>query len=203
MNVRSSLTIPAREGRALPVKKGERLKLSTPKGQQAVDFFAYEDGNLDAWLSATHTWMSTGSLRPREGDTFLTRFRSPIMKFVEDGAGGVHDMLLAACDEIRYREYGIEGRPGCGDNLITAMAALGHRVDVVPQPINFFTNTEVGADLALGGGPNPVPPGGYVVVEALVDVICAASACPWDRTEPWVVNSPAGPSEIEATVLAP
>jgi uncharacterized protein len=203
MTERASIVIPAGEGRALELEAGERLRISTPRGGQAVDFFAFRADDLGEWLSPMHTWMSTRSLRPRVGDSFLTRRRRPIVDFVEDGAAGVHDMLLAACDEIRYREFGIEGRPGCGDNLISAMAALGHAVDVVPQPVNFFTNTDVGPDLALGGGPNPVPPGGYVVLEALVDVVCAASACPWDLSEPWVVNSGDGPTEIEAVVLAP
>jgi uncharacterized protein YcgI (DUF1989 family) len=51
------------------------------------------------------------------------------------------------------------------------------------------------------GGPNPVPPGGYVVLEALVDIVCTASACPWDLSEPWPVNAPEGLSEITAEVV--
>lgn len=198
-----TIVIPAREGRSLVLRAGERLRLTTPHGGQAVDFFAFVEGDLREWLSPMHTWMATKSLRPREGDTFLTRHRNPIVEFVEDGAGGVHDMLLAACDANRYRSLGHDGRHGCGDNLLNAMAALGYETDMVPQPVNFFTNTEVGPDMALVGGPNTVPPGGYVVIEALVDVVATFSACPWDLSEPWPVNAADGLSEITVEVLRP
>ncbi|MEA2245641.1 MAG: uncharacterized protein QOH46_170 [Solirubrobacteraceae bacterium] len=197
----STIVIPAREGRALVLQAGERLRLTTPHGRQAVDFFAFVERDLREWLSPMHTWMATKRLHPRQGDTFLTRHRNPIVQFVEDGAGGVHDMLLAACDANRYRSLGFEGRRGCGDNLVSAMADLGYETDMVPQPVNFFTSTEVGPDMTLMGGPNPVPPGGYVVLEALVDIVCTASACPWDLSEPWPVNAPEGLSEITAEVV--
>jgi uncharacterized protein YcgI (DUF1989 family) len=155
--------------------------------------------DLDEWLSAPHTWAVTGSLRPAEGNTFLTRLRNPIVKFAEDGAGGVHDMVLASCDRVRYGTFGIE-RDGCGDLMKQAMAELGHTVDVVPQPVNFFTNIEIGPGLTIVGGPNPVRPGGYVVVEALADVVAVATACPWDLSEPWEVNT-GGLTEIELAVL--
>jgi uncharacterized protein YcgI (DUF1989 family) len=193
--------VPAMGGRALALSAGERLRISTPKGGQAVDFFAFMAHDLGEWLSAPHTWAVTGSLRPAEGDTFLTRLRNPIARFAEDGAGGVHDMVLASCDAVRYRSFGIE-RDGCGDLMKAAMAELGHEIEVVPQPINFFTNIEIGPGLTIVGGPNPVPPGGYVVLEALADIVCAVTACPWDLSEPWEVNT-GGLSEIEAVVLGP
>lgn len=200
MEVLSSLTVPARSGRAFHVKAGEHVRLVTPKGAQAVDFFAFVRDDLREWLSPMHTWVSTRCLRPREGDTFLTRRRRPVVRFVEDGAGGVHDMLLAACDSARYEQVGAGQRAGCGDNMLTAMAELGYETDVVPQPVNFFTNTDVDEKLTLGAGPNPVPPGGYVLLEALMDLVSVACACPWDRAEPWPVNAPEGPTEIEAIV---
>jgi hypothetical protein len=199
---RISIVIPAGEGKALILEAGERLRLSTPKGRQAVDFFGFSARDVNEWLSPMHTWMSTQSLRPRAGDTFLTRFRNPIVKFIEDHAGGVHDMLLAACDARRYELLGHPGRTGCGENLVQAMNDIGYAVDVVPQPINFFTSTEVQPDMTLCGGPNPVAPGSYVILEALVDLVCAASVCPWDFSEPWPVNGPGGLSEIRADVLA-
>ena len=45
--------------------------------------------------------------------------------------------------------------------------------------------------------PNPVKPGAYVVLEALIDVICVVSSCPFDlAVEGWTINAEQGPSEL-------
>ncbi len=194
----TAITIPAREGRAARVPRGKRIRITTPKGAQAADFFAYNAESLGEWLSPPHTWVTTFRVKPREGDVLLSRFRRPMARFVEDGAGGVHDYLLAACDQFRYEFFGHKGaHASCSENLILSMRRLGHEIPVVPQPINFFTNTRVEPDGRLTAPPNPVPPGGYVEVEALMDLICVVSSCPFDAPrEGWAVNAPGGPTEL-------
>ena len=194
----TSIVVPASEGRAVNVPKGKRIRVTTPKGAQAADFFAYNAASLDEWLSPPHTWVTTFHVKPRQGDVLLSRFRRPIARFVEDGAAGVHDYLLAACDQFRYEHFGHKGHhASCAENLILAMRRLGHEITVVPQPINFFTNTAVGADARLSSPPNPVTPGAYVEVEALIDLICVVSSCPFDMPrDGWAVNAPGGPTEL-------
>ena len=114
-----------------------------------------------------------------------------MLRLVEDGAEGVHDMMIPACDQFRYEQL---GRPGphasCAENLAIAMRRLGHGIDVVPQPINFFTHTVVAGDGAIVSPPNPVAAGAYVELEALMDAICVVSACPFDLALPdWPINS--------------
>lgn len=155
--------VPAREGRAVRVAQGRRLRIITPHGHQAADFFAFRADDIGEWLSPMHIWVTNRSLRLRPGDTFLSRFLRPMLDFVEDGADGVHDMLIAACDQVRYAQFGVEGyHASCAENLETAMRELGHKIAVVPQPVNFFTNAYVDAEGKLFSPPNPVPPGGYV-----------------------------------------
>ena len=177
---------------------GERLRLTTPHGQQAADFFAYSAADPGEWLSASHTWSSTRVLEPRVDQVFLSRLRRPLARFAEDGAGGVHDMLIAACDQARYEEFGVLGHHASrSENLVAAMAERGLEVDVIPQPINFFTNTAVTPGQELVSPPNPVPPGAYVVVEALVDLVCVVSSCPFDLpVEWWSINAEGGPTEL-------
>ena len=70
-----------------------------------------------------------------------------MLDLVEDGAGGMHDMMIAACDQARYEQFGFVGpHASCSENLRSAMARLGHAIEVVPQPVNFFTNTVVEPD---------------------------------------------------------
>jgi hypothetical protein len=125
-----------------------------------------------------------------------------MLTLIEDGAAGCHDMLIAACDQARYEQFGFEGPHGsCSENLRSAMARLGHAIDVVPQPLNFFTNTVVESDGRLISPPNAVPPGGYVELAARMDLICVVSSCPFDLQIPgWTINAPGGPTELVVEV---
>jgi uncharacterized protein YcgI (DUF1989 family) len=193
-----SIVVPPREGRAVELGQGRRIRVTTPQGRQAADFFAFNAANMDEWLSPMHSWVWTRHVRPRQGDVFLSRFRRPLLDFVEDGAAGVHDMMLAACDKFRYEQLGVEGpHASCADNLQVAMRRLGHEISVIPQPVNFFTHTRVEAEGDLAAPPNPVLPGAYVELEARMDLICAVSSCPFDLAmEDWAINAPGGPSEL-------
>jgi uncharacterized protein YcgI (DUF1989 family) len=194
--------VPAREGRALRVAKGQTIRITTPKGAQAADFFAYNAQSPAEWLSANHTWVTTFNVRPREGDTLISRFRRPMLKFTRDGASGVHDMMIAACDQFRYEFFGHKGpHASCSENLCVAMRREGHQVDVIPQPINFFTHTTVEKDGSFTSPPNPVPAGAYVELEALMDLICVISSCPFDlAVDGWTINAGGGPTELEVDV---
>ena len=95
MREAANVVVPAAEGRALRVAEGEIIRVTTPKGRQAADFFAFTP-DVKEWMSPMHTWVATRSIRPREGDTMLSQRRNPLLRFVHDSAGGIHDMLLAA-----------------------------------------------------------------------------------------------------------
>jgi uncharacterized protein YcgI (DUF1989 family) len=196
------IIIPPREGRAVRVREGQTIRIATPKGAQAADFFAYNAANTGEWLSANHTWVTTFNVRPRQGDVLISRFRRPMLKFSKDGAGGVHDMMIAACDQFRYEFFGHRGpHASCSENLCVAMRREGYQVDVVPQPVNFFTNTHVEADGSLKSPPNSVPPGAFVELEALMELICVVSACPFDLPlKDWTINAGAGPTDLVVDV---
>ena len=194
--------VPAREGRAFDLSQGQQLRITTPHGQQAADFFAYNAHSTDEWLSPNHTWVKTRNVHPCQGDVLLSRFRRPMLVFVADGAGGTHDMMIAACDQFRYEQLGYQGpHASCSENLQVAMRRLGHAIEAVPQPINFFTHTKVEDDGTFVSPPNPVPAGGYVALEALMDLICVVSSCPFDLSiEGWSINAPAGPTELKVEI---
>ena len=177
-----TMVIPAGEGRAFHLSEGQGLRIITPKGQQSADFFAFCADDISEWLSPPHTWMPTRALHPRVGDTFLSRFRQPMLDFVEDGADGIHDLIIAPCDAIRYKQFGVEGHHrSCAENLEIAMGELGHEVIVTPLAVNFFTNTTVEDGFMFNTPAAPVvKPGGYVVLKARMGLICAVSSCPYD-----------------------
>ena len=81
------------------------------------------------------------------------------------------------------------------------MRRLGHEIDVIPQPVNFFTNTRIEADGRLVSPPNPVAPGAYVELEALMDLICVVSSCPFDlNMQGWEINAGTEISELVVEV---
>lgn len=194
----ATIEIPAGHGHAFRVKAGDRFRITTPKGQQSADFFAFCADDLSECLSPHHSWMPTRALHPRVGDVFVSRKRRPMVKLVEDGANGVHDLLIAPCDPIRYEQFGVPGHRSCIGNLREAMAALGLETPDYPLAVNFFTATTVEDGFMFNTPSTPVaPPGGYVVLEACTDMVCAVSSCPYDLTGPgWAINAPTGPTEI-------
>jgi uncharacterized protein YcgI (DUF1989 family) len=119
------------------------------------------------------------------------------MRFIEDGAGERHEMLLAACDPARYRLLGVEGHhASCAENLQTVMAERGITVAEIPQPLNLFSSTRAEPDGRIVTHPNASVPGDYAVFEALMDCIVVVSACPFDVETQYPVNV-GGPHPIE------
>ena len=202
--IADDVLVPAAGGRSVRLPRGWQVRISNPRGGQCADFFAFTH-DLSEWLSPMHTWVATRCVRPRQGDQFLSQQRRPLLDFVEDGAGGVHDMLVAACDAERYRLLGIEGpHSSCAENLREAMAALGLELPTVPQPVNFFTSTSVSEDGTLSSFSNPVAAGAFVVLEARDDLVCTVSACPFDLQRPgWAINAEGRLSELRIEVLEP
>jgi uncharacterized protein len=172
--------VPAREGRAVKLAAGDRVRVIDPTGGQVADVFAFVADDVGEYHSAEHTRVAVNRLFPRVGEAFVTQRRRPILTLEADDSPGVHDMLCAACDADRYRLLGAWSHESCRENLEGAMEAAGHgRIDV-PQPINLFMNIPVAADGSLGWEPAPTGPGGYVVMRAEMDCIVVVSACPQD-----------------------
>ncbi|HZQ05582.1 MAG TPA: urea carboxylase-associated family protein, partial [Anaerolineae bacterium] len=137
---------------------------------------------------------------PRQGQTFLTSLRRPILKFVEDGAEERHEMLLAACDPARYRLLGVEGyHASCAENLQKAMAARGIVIAEIPQPLNLFSSTRAEADGRVVTHPNASQAGDYAIFEALMNCMVVVSACPFDVETQFPVNV-GGPHPMEVEV---
>ena len=202
MRLKKKITIPARNAQAFDIPSGERIRISTPKGYQAADFFAYNAHSIDEWLSPPHTWIASTSVKPRPDDILLSRFRRPMLKMVEDGGDGIHDMLLPACDQFRYEFFGHVGpHPSCSDNLMNVMRRRGYEINVIPQPINFFTNTNVQKDGSLFAPKNIVKPNSYVILEAIMDTICIVSSCPFDVNQNgWEINANGVVTELEVEI---
>ena len=139
-------------------------------------------------------------LCPTVGESFHSNHRRPILQVIADTCGR-HDLLTAACDEHRYRLYGLKGHHrSCAENLREVMEPyFGTTRFYVPQPFNIFADIPIGPDGSVVNGPAPSKPGDYIVMKAWTDLIVAISACPQE------FNPIAGwyPSEISVEIMEP
>ena len=178
------IDVPAREGRAVRVDAGRRVRVLDPRGGQVADTWAFVVADPGEYHSAEHTRVAVSRLFPRVGEAFVTNRRRPILVLEEDRSPGRHDMLLAACDPTRYALHGVVGHhASCQDNLRRAMADVGVPDVEVPQPINLFMNTPVvDAEGTIGWFPAETAPGDHVVLRAELDLHLVVSACPQDQS---------------------
>lgn len=113
-------------------------------------------------------------------DALLTNLRRPMTEIVEDTAG-THDMLIPACDEQRYRvDYGMEDHRSCVANFEEVLAPWGLSRARISDPLNIFENAAVGPDGDLVHLPVLSKAGDHITFKALMNLVCAVSACPMD-----------------------
>ncbi|MDQ0469410.1 urea carboxylase-associated family protein [Labrys wisconsinensis] len=175
------LTIPARRGKAHRVRKGQIVKVINTHGDQVVDTWAFNADDLTEFMSMEHSRAHILKIIPVVGDTMLTNRRRPILTFVEDTSGGIHDTIVAACDCHRYKFLGVEGyHDNCTDNLHAGMKEIGLAAPEVPSPLNLFMNIPVKPDRTISFEAPVSTPGSYVALKAEMDLVIAFSACPQD-----------------------
>ena len=131
------ITIPAKCGKATLIEKGFLVKVINTLGEQVVDTWAFNARDLTEFMSMEHSRTHFLKLQPKIGDTFMTNQRRPILTLIEDTSPGIHDTLLAACDDHRYKLLGCnEYHQNCEDNLSTGLAELGLEKPETPSPLN-------------------------------------------------------------------
>ena len=174
-------TVPARSGKAVRLRAGQRIGIVNTHGEQVVDTWAFAAADMAEYMAmdATRAWNLRMS--PAVGDSLVTNRRRPILTLVEDSSPGRHDTQMAACDRWRYALLGVEGyHDNCADNLSSALAALGLKETHTPAPLNLFMNIPWAGDGALAFEAPLSRPGDRVVLRAEMDCVVAMSACPQD-----------------------
>ena len=175
------VTIPARGGKAVSIRQGMAVKVINTHGEQVVDTWAFKAGDLSEFMSMDATRATLKKLIADVGDSYLSNRRRPILTVEEDTSAGIHDSLMAACDNERYGLLGCtDYHDNCADNLRSGMKELGSEAAWVPSPLNLFMNIPWTQEGALSFEAPVTKPGDYIVLRAEQDVIVAFSACPQD-----------------------
>jgi uncharacterized protein YcgI (DUF1989 family) len=172
--------VPAGHGRAFRLRAQQRLRIRTIQGGQVVDTWALLPGSGE-WLSMEHTRGILSRVAPRAGDELFSNRRRAILRMTDDTSPGVHDTLIAACDQERYTQLGHQGpHRSCADNFRAAVSELGLVPTTLPSPLNLFMNVPISAVGELSLAPSPAQAGDEVTLDALVDLVVVLSACPQD-----------------------
>ncbi len=173
--------VPARQGRAVKVSRGQALKIINTFGHQVVDFWAFDARDLGTYLSMEHTRSTLSRLTPRAGDLLVDNWREPMLAFESDTSPGVHDTVIAPCDPARYKKLGCAAdHASCADNLRRALELLDLAAPLCPASFNLWMNIPVLSTGELEWRETVAKPGDSVVFRALVDCIMVMSACPQD-----------------------
>ena len=79
-----AIVIPARYGKAFSIDRGQVAKLINTHGQQVLDTWAFNRGDLGEYLSMDQTRSINSTIYIKTGSTLVTNHRRPILTILED-----------------------------------------------------------------------------------------------------------------------
>jgi uncharacterized protein YcgI (DUF1989 family) len=185
----SRSVVPARDGRAWPVRAGQVCRVTTIEGPQAGDLNAWnlDDPRERLWvartrmLEGTHvsTYSRLWSTRPFHRP-MLTLIADTLPKEPSPRGARCHDLLGTGCDPFIWKlKNGVDFDRTCYNNLARAIAPF-HLTELdVHDVVNLFMST--GLEPITGMyfmEPVPAKAGDHIELFAEIDVLLALSSCP-------------------------
>jgi uncharacterized protein YcgI (DUF1989 family) len=174
---RLELTLEPVSGKAVPVYKGEILRITQIEGGQCVDFNCFNLNDYKEYMSVGH--MRREAFHPTAGQFIWSnppRYR-PMMKIVSMPKTCVADSLAARCSAVVFEShFGIDDHPNCQDTLAEAIGEYGLTPDDVHDSLNLWMNTEtdhIGYYTVWNSG----KAGDAVDLMAVMDVLAVPATC--------------------------
>ncbi len=184
MTVISDTQIPARAPYSALLKKGQTMRIIDLESQQAVDALFYNAQDTTERYSAQDTLaaqsLQGGRYDLTTGSTLLSNEGRPMVKLVADTCG-FHDTCAGACScESNIVRFGYETRfmHSCRENFLTELSKYGMDKRDLVSNVNFFMNVPIRPNGELTVDDGVSEPGGYVELQAEMDVLVLISNCP-------------------------
>ncbi len=173
-----TVEIPPRSGAAFRVRRGDRLRVIDPLGEQVSDLLAFNAADTAEVISSGRSLDYASKLYLTTGDPLYSNRSNVMLRIIEDTVGR-HDFLLTPCSKDTFRIiYGdADPHPGCFGNLSHALEPFGIAPDQIPTAFNIFMNVTVAGDGALKVEPPLSKAGDHILFEAEQDLIIALTAC--------------------------
>lgn len=174
--------LPAGQGWARELSRGQIFRIVDLEGNQAVDTLFYNARDLDERYSACDTIRAQGNLYLTTGTGLLSSEGRTLLTIIADTCGR-HDTVGGACSaESNQVRYALDKKymHSCRDSFLLALARYGRGMGKrdLASNINFFMNVPVtpGGVLTFEDGVSAA--GRYVEMRAEMDVLALISNCP-------------------------
>jgi uncharacterized protein YcgI (DUF1989 family) len=188
------------EGKAIPMKAGEVLRIIQVGNGQCVDFNCFNLHDYKECLSVGFTRMH--SFRPKEGDFLWSNppRNNPMMKILKMPPGCLTDTLHARCNAFLFEDYyGFDLHTNCQDTFATAIGEYRLTPDDVHDAFNLWMDTGWDDQGVTYIRRNSGREGEYVDLLATMDVLAVPILCGSGDVQP---TASFYPKPIEIRVFA-
>ena len=173
-----------RTGTSFMLKKGERLSIIDPYGEQVSDILVYNANDIKETLSNGRTFDYNGKIYLSTGDELYSNRSNILLRIVEDTVGR-NDFLMTPCSRDTFRiKYGDnDPHHGCFGNLAYALKKYGIEEDRIPSPFNCFMNVPINGETGELEVKAPLSKAGdHIDFIAEMDLIVGVTACSAHRS---------------------
>lgn len=182
MSLSTMKEILPQSGVGFLLRAGQKLKVLDPMGSQVADLFCLSRIYTGEWFSAARTIDYAGSLLLTTGNILYSNMSNPMAKIIEDTCGR-HDLLIPPCclKEFQTLAGNTQHHPNCDENLASSLKKYGVPANRIATSFNIFMNVSFEkGDLRIH--PPASRPGDHIVLEALMDLVVALTACAHEET---------------------
>jgi uncharacterized protein YcgI (DUF1989 family) len=175
---RYDLIVQPVSGRAVPVYRGEVLRIVQIEGGQCVDFNCY---NLHDYKEYMSVGPSAG-FRKVKGDVVMTRHpqNRPMLAILEMPRSCITDVIAPGCSATLFkRRTGIEDHTNCQHTFSQCIAEYGLNAEDIHNSFNLWMNSAWTEDGKYYSSPdrNTSKKGDYIDFLALMDVLAVPVIC--------------------------
>lgn len=176
--LKTDLVLQPVSGKALPVLRGQVLRIIQEQGEQCVDFNAFNLRDYKEYMGVSNT-RSRNAFRVKKGDiiwTVSSRDR-PMFLILEMPETCKTDLLGGRCRASLFDRRGYGLHTNCQDTLAAAIGEYDLTPDDVHDSLNMWMNTEwdsVGRYFTVR---NTGRKGDYVDLLAIIDTLSVPVTC--------------------------
>ena len=184
----TELVIPAREGRAVEVAKGQVLRIHQIEGGQVGDCVFHNAHDYREMFHVGQSWAINGILGTGTSRSFQYFYSKPprenvMLSVVEDTVANHWGNMGGRCSKRLYElRDDLTDHRSCQENLTEALAPYGITGDDIFDIFNVFMNVDLHEDGSFTMKGCEAGPEDYIDLRAEMDVLAAISACPADTS---------------------
>jgi len=177
-NVRFDIILKPVSGKAVPVYKGEVLRITQVDGGQCVDFNCYNLHNYKEHMSVG----PSAGFRKVKGDLVMSRhpWARPMLAILEMPESCVTDVIAPGCSSSLFkRRTGIDDHTNCQHTFSQCIAEYGLNAEDIHNSFNLWMNSAWTEDGKYFSSPNrnTGKKGDHVDFLALMDVLAVPVTC--------------------------